>query len=45
MCRKCVDVCPTHAIIAVNFPASKIKTEASVEKTANIEPKQEEVKA
>lgn len=25
LCRKCVDVCPTHAIVAVNFPASKPK--------------------
>ncbi len=25
MCKKCVDVCPTHAIHAVNFPAPKPK--------------------
>lgn len=23
MCRKCVEACPTHAIVAVNFPAPK----------------------
>lgn len=25
MCKKCVEACPTHAIIAVNFPAPKPK--------------------
>lgn len=45
MCRKCVDVCPTHAIIAVNFPAPRPKTPADVQEAANVEPKQEEVKA
>lgn len=25
LCRKCVGVCPTHAIVAVNFPAPKPK--------------------
>ncbi len=25
LCRKCVSVCPTHAIIEVNFPPRKIK--------------------
>lgn len=49
MCRKCVEACPTHAIVAVNFPAPKPKP-APVEKTekaeeAKVEPKQEEVKA
>lgn len=24
LCRKCVDVCPTHAIVAVNFPLPKV---------------------
>lgn len=49
LCRKCVAVCPTHAIVAVNFPAPKPKpapaetTEKAAE--ANVEPKQEEVKA
>ncbi len=27
LCRKCVDVCPTHAIVAVNFPVKKVTTE------------------
>lgn len=34
MCRKCVEVCPTHAIVALNFPAPKPKP-------SNIEQKQE----
>jgi len=25
MCRKCVEACPTHAIVAVNFPAPRPK--------------------
>lgn len=25
ICRKCVEACPTHAIVAVNFPAPKAK--------------------
>ena len=29
LCRKCVAVCPTHAIVAVNFPAPKPKPAAS----------------
>lgn len=49
LCRKCVAACPTHAIVAVNFPAPKPKP-APAEKTekaedAKVEPKQEEVKA
>ena len=28
LCRKCVEACPTHAIIAVNFPAPKPKPAA-----------------
>ena len=28
LCRKCVEVCPTHAIIDVNFPPRKPKEEA-----------------
>lgn len=45
LCRKCVEVCPTHAIVAINFPAPKAKPVVSdVEKDA-VELKQEEVKA
>ena len=25
LCKKCVDVCPTHAIHAVNFPVKKVE--------------------
>lgn len=45
MCRKCVEACPTHAIVAVNFPAPRPKTPADVQEAANVKPKQEEVKA
>ncbi len=31
ICRKCVEACPTHAIVAVNFPAPKPKVEAPKE--------------
>lgn len=34
LCRKCVAVCPRQAIVAVNFPAPKPKTEA----VENVEP-------
>lgn len=50
LCRKCVDVCPTHAIVAVNFPAPKVRVnsekEVSSEKTdeKEVELKQKEVK-
>lgn len=30
LCRKCVDVCPTHAIHAVNFPVKKAAPAAEV---------------
>lgn len=30
-CRKCVTECPTNAIIELNFPPRKLKTEVSVE--------------
>ena len=33
LCRKCVAVCPTHAIKAVNFPAPKPKAEVQPEVT------------
>lgn len=55
MCRKCVEACPTHAIVAVNFPAPKPrpavpasdekKVETAKTEAANVEPKQEEAKA
>ncbi len=45
MCRKCVDVCPTHAIIAVNFPTPKPTINTEAQGVANIEQKEEEVKA
>lgn len=54
LCRKCVEACPTHAIDAVNFPAPKVRTEASgqnVESVASsekvnpsVESKQKEIK-
>ncbi len=37
LCRKCVGVCPTHAIVAVNFPAPKQKTENPVLSETNVE--------
>ena len=45
LCRKCVEACPTHAIIAVNFPAPRPKAVADAQETADVKPKQEEVKA
>ncbi len=45
LCRKCVDVCPTHAIIAVNFPAPKSKVMENVPVEGNVESKQEEIRA
>lgn len=45
LCRKCVEVCPTHAIIAVNFPAPRPKVVDDAQGTADVKPKQEEVKA
>lgn len=54
LCRKCVEACPTHAIVSVNFPAPKVRTEASgqnVESVASsekvnpsVESKQKEIK-
>ena len=44
LCRKCVEACPTHAIIAVNFPAPRPKAVADAQETADVKPKQEEVK-
>lgn len=55
LCRKCVEACPTHAIVAVNFPAPKVHVNASESVasqgtssetvSSNVEQKQEEVKA
>lgn len=45
LCRKCVEACPTHAIIAVNFPAPRPKAVADAQETADVKPKQEEVEA
>lgn len=45
LCRKCVEVCPTHAIVAVNFPAPKAKPVVSDVEKDDVELKQEEVKA
>ena len=37
-CRKCVDVCPTHAIIDLNFPPKPVKPVSDVVKpTADVE--------
>lgn len=53
LCRKCVEACPTHAIVAVNFPAPKVRTvsEVTEKKTPSdeagkteVELKQKEVK-
>lgn len=35
MCRKCVNICPTKAIVAVNFPAPKPIEQKTEEKEAN----------
>ncbi len=52
LCRKCVEACPTHAIVAVNFPAPKPRPASDGTQTASlnteekkIEPKQKEVEA
>lgn len=45
MCTKCVDECPTGAIIKVNFPVRKPKTVAPVEEAPKEEPVKEEEKA
>ncbi|MCD8203168.1 MAG: 4Fe-4S dicluster domain-containing protein, partial [Prevotella sp.] len=45
LCRKCVEACPTHAIVAVNFPAPKPRAEKPADAAEKVEPKQEEVKA
>jgi len=48
MCRKCVEDCPTHAIIAVNFPAPKPKQKNEAEvigETKDLNDLKEEAKA
>lgn len=55
LCHKCVEACPTHAIVAVNFPAPKVRVETSENVVANgassetvnlnKEQKQEDIKA
>ncbi|MCD8290543.1 MAG: Fe-S cluster domain-containing protein [Prevotella sp.] len=45
LCRKCVEACPTHAIVAVNFPAPKPRAEKPADAAEKVEQKQEEVKA
>lgn len=45
LCRKCVEVCPTHAIVAINFPAPKAKPVVSDVEKDDVELKQKEVKA
>lgn len=47
LCRKCEKVCPTHAIVAVNFPAPKPKPAAEAEAakpqpTEAVEPEKKE---
>lgn len=52
LCRKCVEACPTHAIVAVNFPAPKVRPVSEVTEkpssdkaeTSEVELKQKEVK-
>jgi len=53
LCRKCVEVCPTHAIVAVNFPAPKARAASEVTESkpssdnagkSEVELKQKEVK-
>ena len=46
LCRKCVEACPTHAIIDVNFPPRKPKAEAPKAEAPKAEaPKAEAPKA
>ena len=46
LCRKCVEACPTHAIIDVNFPPRKPKAEAPKAEAPKVEaPKAEAPKA
>lgn len=54
LCTKCVDACPTHAIVKVNFPVKKAQpavaaaageTAATAPAAAKVEANKEEVKA
>ena len=45
LCRKCVAVCPTKAIHAVNFPAPKPKLETPVNPETPVQPKVKEEQA
>jgi len=42
LCRKCVDVCPTHSIIETNFPPKKpkkvVEKKNVIKKEATVEP-------
>jgi formate hydrogenlyase subunit 6/NADH:ubiquinone oxidoreductase subunit I len=37
LCRKCVEVCPTHSIIETNFPPKKVKKPKKAEKPVKVE--------
>lgn len=39
LCRKCVTVCPTNAILELNFPPRKIKTDEPAVATEKLAPK------
>lgn len=45
LCRKCVEACPTNAIVAVNFPAPKPKAAPATEANAPEIKEEKEVKA
>lgn len=45
LCRKCVDVCPTNAIIAVNFPVRKSVSSEIQQKTTENKQIKKEVEA
>lgn len=36
LCTKCVDVCPTHAIVKVNFPVKKVQQAETIAATVQI---------
>lgn len=45
MCTKCVDECPTGAIVKVHFPVKKVKPAPEVAKEVVVEPVKEEGKS